>query len=933
MIARTKTERKRAVWISLHESSSVSKHGVAHLFVLPNGRGLFAIFFVITYAFTIPMSLFHESILREIATAESFRRGRSYVSDGAVEDASLSRDEDGNLSVKGTVYGSTRYQTSLLVDATGSEVIAYDCDCPYSQSGACKHVVALGLVAARRSVVSDSRSYVMKTQAVDAGLMDVLRTYAKQRGAKVDESELRLLANKMDKLLVKRGTASLSTPRPQSTVHAFDHITFAFDYDRSHDWIRVQVIAHYGPLMFPLLDHESTEPVQLYTQAARDWEAEQEAAFALRRCGFESMTHPGLFVMPASGAFHFLRDQLPLLADTYDIRSTDAFDALSHPKKVASDSSWSFEDGKKENWFSFSVDWKVDGRELTPDEIWQLAHGFDPPIRANDGTFLEIENVDAIRRYVEAMGDFDFSRQKKSHTISFSRALELQLLAEGTVGARVTETQNAVGAFLRDAQAGNLLVSPNIPARLSKILRPYQREGVEWAMFLRRYGFGGILADDMGLGKTLQALTILSTQPPKDAGSSLIICPKSVVSTWIEEARRFTPNLHITSIEGTAVEREKLIKSKVKKKGVLVTSYALFQRDAKSYRDLPLYYVVLDEAQYVKNSKSLTATAVKTLRPKHRLALTGTPLENGVHELWSLYDFLMPGLLGDHASFRQEFERPIRDRADTEALARLKRRVKPFLLRRTKESVAPELPLRIEQTGWCSLSPVQTKMYADVLASARQDVYEVVARKGFERSRIEILAALTRLRQVCNHPALLDKTLPHSEESSGKMSHTLELVREAAQGGHKVLLFSQFTSMLDILREGLDRMKIGHVTIEGKTQNRGKVVEQFRHDTTICVFLLSLRAAGTGLTLTEADTVILYDPWWNPMVERQAMDRAHRIGQTKCVNVHKLACKGTIEERVLALQERKKAVFNAVVSDNAEGMKGLTWEDVKGLFE
>ena len=262
----------------------------------------------------------------------------------------------------------------------------------------------------------------------------------------------------------------------------------------------------------------------------------------------------------------------------------------------------------------------------------------------------------------------------------------------------------------------------------------------------------------------------------------------------------------------------------------------------------------------------------------------------------------------------------------------LKRRVKPFLLRRTKEFVAPELPPRIEQTDWCELTHVQASLYADVLASVRRDVFAAVEKKGFNRSRIEILAALTKLRQVCNHPALVDKRLSKSEDVSGKMAYALELVREAAAGGHKILLFSQFTSMLDLIRPELDKMEIGHVTIEGKTQQRGSVVDQFKNDPTKSVFLLSLRAAGTGLTLTEADTVILFDPWWNPMVERQAMDRAHRIGQTKSVNVHKLVTKGTIEERVLSLQEKKKAIFDAVTSDTAEGIKGLSWEDVQDLF-
>lgn len=871
------------------------------------------------------MAIVSETTIRAAVPPETFRRGRRYVADGAVEQVRIERSGSGFL-IRGVVYGSVRYHTSLTVNANGTEIVGYDCDCPAAMRGACKHVAALGLVAARRSAVSERTK-----PGADQELVEFLRMHAKERGASVDERALQALAGKMSQLSVARGAGSIDVPRAKPRVYDFDRVAFAFDYDRANDRIRVRASAHYGPASFPLLSHQPVTDALTAVHAERDWSAERDASLALRRSGFSLSAEPGGYAMPAAEAFGFLRDRLPSLRDAYEVETTEAFDDLAHPQRVSVESDWSFGDGPKEDWFSFSVEWKAGGRPLTADEIWRLAHGLDTHVRTEDGAFLEVENADAMRRYLRAVDDIGLPGQAR-RSVPFARALELQLLAEETAGARVAETESAVGAFLRDAKEGKLLVAPKIPAALAKILRPYQQDAVAWALFLRRYGFAGVLADDMGLGKTLQALTILSTERPKGAGPSLVICPKTVVSSWIDEARRFAPELRVVSVEGTVADRERLL-CDAKSADLLVTSYALFQRDVKRYRDVELYYALLDEAQYVKNPKSATAAAVKTIRAKHRLALTGTPLENGVHELWSLFDFLMPGLLGDQAAFRVEFERPIRDAADAEALARLKRRVKPFLLRRTKESVAPELPPRVEQTGWCALAPAQAALYADVLASVRKDVFEAVEKKGFARARIEILAALTKLRQVCDHPALVNKGVARGEEESGKMAHALELVREAAEGGHKVLLFSQFTTMLDLLRDGLDRIGVGHETIEGKTLKRADVVERFRRDPNVSVFLLSLRAAGTGLTLTEADTVILYDPWWNPMVERQAMDRAHRIGQTKSVNVHKLACRGTIEERVLALQERKKAVFEAVVSDSADGMKGLTWEDVQSLFD
>lgn len=810
------------------------------------------------------------------------------MDDGAVENLELVRTPSGAVRVTGTVYGSYAHPVSFVVDPAAAKIVSYDCDCRSSEAGPCKHVVALGMAASRRSVVAESK-----------------------------------------KASPKRIAARVVVPvSPRLPEHAFHRIELAFSYDRARDLIRLNATAVYGPFVYPL---EGSVPLRGSEDPAalplRDAAQEREARKAIERYGFHQ-EEPGLFEMPAEHAFYFLRDGYLALSSAYTVLADDAFASLAEIQRQDVASTWEISDTSGEDWLSFSVDWAVGGRPLTPDEIERLANGYTRFIRAEDGTFVEIGNREELRRVLALTEGQEKTRGKH---LSRARALELALLAEQTAGVRLGETTDSLRAFLRDAKEGKLVEEPNIPSEIAGVLRPYQRDAVAWALFLRKYQFGGVLADDMGLGKTLQALATIVTERPANAPPSLVICPKTLIPVWLAEAKRFTPELRVHAMEGTAKERAALVSAGGS--DLLVTSYSLFQRDVKLYRAQTFYYVILDEAQYVKNASSVTATAVKTIQAQHRLALTGTPLENGVHELWSLFDFLMPGLLDDHATFRRRFEKPIRDRADAEALAALKRRVKPFLLRRTKESVAPELPPRIEQTDLCPLAEPQAALYADVLSRVREDIFAAVRTKGFSRSQIDILSALTRLRQVCNHPALVDPQASRREEASGKMAYALELVREAIDGGHKVLLFSQFTSMLDLLRDALDGMGISHQTIEGKTRDRAAVVEQFRAAEGGTVFLLSLRAAGTGLTLTEADTVILYDPWWNPMVERQAMDRAHRIGQTKAVNVHKLVTKGTIEERVLSLQEKKKAVFDAVVSETADGMKGLTWEDVQGLFE
>jgi len=346
----------------------------------------------------------------------------------------------------------------------------------------------------------------------------------------------------------------------------------------------------------------------------------------------------------------------------------------------------------------------------------------------------------------------------------------------------------------------------------------------------------------------------------------------------------------------------------------------------------PFRTCILDEAQYIKNASTATAKACKLVPSAFRLALTGTPLENGVHELWSIFDYLMPNFLGSAKEFRLQYERPIRDRQDGQALDRLRLKVKPFMLRRTKANLLSDLPPKVEQVSHAALTAEQLVVYGRTLDEVRREVEKAVAEKGFKRARIEILTALMKLRRICDHPNLADPRLPRTEELSGKMGLALELVRIAQEGGKKVLLFSQFTGMLDILREALDAEGIGHATIEGKTKDRQSEVKRFATDPRVTVFLLSLRAGGTGLTLTEADTVILFDPWWNPMVEAQAMDRAHRIGQTQTVNVYKLVTKGSVEEKVMELQERKRKLFDALVQETGEGLEELTWEDVQGLF-
>ena len=476
---------------------------------------------------------------------------------------------------------------------------------------------------------------------------------------------------------------------------------------------------------------------------------------------------------------------------------------------------------------------------------------------------------------------------------------------------------------------------------LENTLRTYQKEGVAWIRFLRDHGFGGVLADEMGLGKTLQVLAhlqalIRGTRGARPAsGPSLVICPTSLVFNWAAEAARFTPDLRVLVLAGPG-RHEAFIR--IGDSDLVVTSYPLLRRDLDRHRDVDYDTVILDEAQHIKNRQTQNARNVKAIQSRHRLILTGTPLENSVLDLWSLYDFLMPGYLGSAEDFRERYEIPIVKERDQASMERLSRRVRPFLLRRLKRDVVRELPARLEQVAWCELSDAQAAVYRQLLDATRREVTEAVGAQGLARSRMLVLTALLRLRQVCCDLRLLPGQGPSQPAAadvptaSGKIQLFGELLDEVLDGGHRALVFSQFTRMLDLLQEDLEARAIPHCRLDGTTTDRSGVVRRFQDDPAVPVFLISLKAGGVGLNLTGADTVIHFDPWWNPAVEDQATDRAHRIGQTRVVTSYKLITRGTVEEKILTLQRRKRELIAATLTGEEAFAGSLNWEEIQELL-
>jgi len=486
---------------------------------------------------------------------------------------------------------------------------------------------------------------------------------------------------------------------------------------------------------------------------------------------------------------------------------------------------------------------------------------------------------------------------------------------------------------LVDLLKHGLTLKPAAPPRgLRTKLRPYQAQGLAWLQFLREYEMDGILADDMGLGKTVQTLAHLLVE--KKAGRlakpSIVIAPTSLMKNWMDEATRFAPQLKVTLLHGS--ERHGRFK-RIVRSDLLLTTYALMRFDRDLYRDLNFSYVILDEAQAVKNPKSQSARIICQLKSDRRLCLTGTPLENHLGELWSLFHFLMPGFLGDERGFKARFRDPIEKHGLVDRQTFLSRRIAPFLLRRTKDEVEADLPPKTEVIHTVELTDKQRDLYETVRVAMDARVRTEIARKGLKRSHIIVLDALLKLRQICCDPRLLKQSkIKATGRDSAKLTFLMRLLPELIEEGRRVLLFSQFTSMLTLIEERLRRTGIRHVKLTGSTRDRATPIEQFQGGE-VPLFLISLKAGGTGLNLTAADAVIHYDPWWNPAVERQATDRAHRIGQDKPVFVYKLLTEGTVEAKIQKMQETKRRLAEGILSGSIKDKLAFTEEDLTVLFE
>jgi SNF2 family DNA or RNA helicase len=469
------------------------------------------------------------------------------------------------------------------------------------------------------------------------------------------------------------------------------------------------------------------------------------------------------------------------------------------------------------------------------------------------------------------------------------------------------------------------------PVHFKGTLRPYQKAGYDWFHFLQRYSFGGCLADDMGLGKTIQTLALLQKckEDQQEQGihtTSLIVMPTSLIYNWINEAKTFTPNLKIYTHTGTF--RDKNINI-FEAYDVVITTYGITRVDADLLGDMYFHYVILDESQNIKNPSSKSFKAVKQLKSKHKLILSGTPVENTVNDLWTQMSFINPGLLGTQAFFQTDFVQPIEKKKDDEKAQKLQVLIKPFVMRRTKEQVATELPPKTENLFYSEMTEAQADVYEKVKSEYRNELLKGLETGEYKQSPIQMLQGLTKLRQIANHPYMVDKEY---KGDSGKFEDVIFKLQSVVEAGHKVLIFSQFVKQLDLYRKYFEENNIRYSYLDGSTTNRGKVVEEFKKEEEIQIFLISIKAGGVGLNLTEADYVFILDPWWNPAVEQQAIDRTHRIGQTKNVFIYKFITKDTVEEKILALQNKKLRVAKSLITTEESFIKSLSADDIREIL-
>ncbi len=678
----------------------------------------------------------------------------------------------------------------------------------------------------------------------------------------------------------------------------------------------------YGDTVIEANDPHSFEQ---NTTILRDANKEAKTLAMIEQYLFEKSKDGSYVLSDEDGIYSFIHEGVHELKQLGDVYASDTFKAI----KIKEPQSFSVGIHLKNDWLSVNFE----DLEFGASEYKKILASYRQNkkyFRLKDGSFLHLKNqyVDTLASFVDDLNLNDSDLDEDEILIPKYRALyldQLTTMSQSLDVKRGDSFNEMIDEFKHVDEADY-----NVPNELESILRDYQKTGYRWLKTLAKYQMGGILADDMGLGKTIQVISVLLSEKEQTKKPSLIVAPSSLVYNWESEIHKFAPSLKTQIIQGDPATRKQLI-AKSDHHDILITSYDLIRRDIESYQTQRFRYCILDEAHYIKNHTTLNAKAAKKINSEVRFALTGTPIENSLSDLWSIFDFILPGYFGTYSQFKKKYEAPVMRQENLNLLSRIHQQVAPFILRRLKKEVLKELPEKIETNMYCEMDKTQRDLYHAMVYAMKEEMNQEIQVQGIERSRIKILALLMRLRQICCDPSLY---LENYQGESAKLKLCLELVDECISSGHKVLIFSQFTSMLDILSKEFKAKQIEHLILTGSTKSsdRLKLTEQFNADQTP-VFLISLKAGGTGLNLTGADVVIHYDPWWNMSVQNQATDRAHRLGQEKTVQVFKLFVKNTIEEKIERLQQRKRDLTEAIVQEGETFINQLSSEELTALFE
>lgn len=735
----------------------------------------------------------------------------------------------------------------------------------------------------------------------------------------VGDEKSRFLHNVLPRI---HETFNLTIPTALKENYITSDAEFHIYLDMEKSNIRLEVKVQYAEFEFNPFDKMPDMKAIIVRQPSR----ESDCFDLIESLGFVRDGH-SFYLKKEEDIYRFLTEKVEDLTRNYKVFYSESFTKIRIDKPKFKKTAVSLKNDNN----LLEIDFSFDG--ISTEELGDLFKSLKLKkkyFRLKNGSFIDLTNDDDFSNITELLDSVSDEkegiRDGKIYTSTHHAFFLNQMLDEDKYHIEASDGFKELIEEIHSPKSESFPVPENIKATL----HPYQVIGFHWLMGLKKYSLSGILADDMGLGKTLQAITYMASIYKEDPSATfLVVCPTSLLYNWEDEISSFCPDLKSMIILGNPEDRKEMI-STCENYQIILVSYPIIRRDIEFLSSFSFHTVFLDEAQFIKNPNSRSAKAVKSLVSKYRFALTGTPIENNLSELWSIFDFLMPGYLFTHSKFITQYEKPVVKFNDEAALKKLNFHIKPFILRRMKKDVLTELPEKIEKKMITDLTDAQKEVYLSYLQDIKEKVSAEISEKGFEKSRIMILASLTRLRQICCHPGTF---VSNYEADSGKLNLLLQVIENALSNGHRILIFSQFTSMLKIIEKELIDRKFTYFYLDGATpiEERIESVKLFNAGERE-LFLVSLKAGGTGLNLTGADMVIHYDPWWNPAVEEQATDRVYRIGQTNNVTVIKLLTKGTIEEKIYKLQEKKKDLADSVIKAGEVFINKLSKEEVEDLF-